>query len=78
MFQIFTTLPNVMRYYMLNTTFRLAYGGSSNCVVQGGMKLIRPLVLKNVFHLVNDEFVKIRELDTNVRTMYIVQSLFYS
>lgn len=48
-------------------TFRVAYGDSNDCTVHGGMKLIQPLVLKNVFYLVKDEMVKIKDLDVEVR-----------
>lgn len=59
-------LPSLLQYHLLNVTFRAAYGNSNECTVQGGIKLIQPLVLKNVFHLVHDEMIKISELDAKV------------
>ncbi|XP_065208898.1 lipid droplet-associated hydrolase [Planococcus citri] len=60
---IFTLFPVALKKIMLKCTFTLTHGAANSCTVSGGMKLIQPAVLRNIFHLTKDEMIEIKDLD---------------
>lgn len=67
LFQIFSSLPNFLKYWLIKIYFIIVGKYKVDpCCIHATIELIHPAILKNVFDLANDEMDKICGLDKEV------------
>jgi len=70
--------PRSVQWFLVSCSLMIGYhGGPPDTAIEGAIKLIRPAVLRNIFHLVKSEFNEIRELDVETLTRLKGKLKFY-